>query len=87
MIPIGARVIAVADSFDAMTTDRPYRRGLSVDAAVTELLAQEGRQFDRRLVLAFAELVLRGEIVPPTRATGEVTFGQRPVIEQRLRVI
>jgi putative nucleotidyltransferase with HDIG domain len=85
-IPLGARIIAVADAFDAMTTDRPYRRGLTVDAAVAELLAQEGTQFDRRCVLAFAELVLRGEIVPPPRAGGEVVFAQRPVVE-RLRAI
>ena len=85
-IPLGARIIAVADSFDAMTTDRPYRRGLSIDAAVTELLAHEGTQFDRRCVLAFAELVMRGEVVPPPRAGGEVAFGQRPMIE-RLKAI
>jgi putative nucleotidyltransferase with HDIG domain len=85
-IPLGARIIAVADAFDAMTTDRPYRRGLAVDAAVEELLRQEGTQFDRRCVLAFAELVMRGEILPPPRATGEVVFGQRPMVE-RLRVI
>jgi putative nucleotidyltransferase with HDIG domain len=85
-IPLGARIIAVADAFDAMTTDRPYRRGLSVDAAVKELLKQEGTQFDRRCVLAFAELVMRGEIVPPPRASGEVIFGQRIVME-RLRAI
>jgi putative nucleotidyltransferase with HDIG domain len=81
-IPLGARIIAVADAFDAMTTDRPYRRGLTVDAAVEELLKQEGTQFDRRCVLAFAELVMRGEIVPPPRATGDVAFGQRLVMEQ-----
>jgi putative nucleotidyltransferase with HDIG domain len=85
-IPLGARIIAVADAFDAMTTDRPYRRGLSVDAAVKELLAQEGTQFDPRCVLAFAELVVRGEIVPPPRAGGDVAFGQRSVME-RLKAI
>jgi putative nucleotidyltransferase with HDIG domain len=85
-IPLGARIIAVADAFDAMTTDRPYRRGLTVDAAIEELLKGENSQFDPRCVLAFAELVMRGEIVPPPRATGEVTFGQRTVVE-RLRVI
>jgi HD-GYP domain-containing protein (c-di-GMP phosphodiesterase class II) len=85
-IPLGARVIAVADAFDAMTTDRPYRRGLGIDAAVTELLGQAGTQFDPRCVRAFAELVTRGEIVPPPRATGAVAFGQRIVVE-RVRAI
>ncbi len=84
-IPIGARVIAVADSFDAMTTDRPYRRGLAIDAALQELVKHAGEQFDPRCVEAFAELVIRGDIVPPPRATGDVVFGQRTVIE-RVRI-
>ena len=86
-IPIGARVIAVADAFDAMTTDRPYRRGLAIDAAVTELRGQAGTQFDPRCVRAFVELVLRGDIVPPPRATGEIAFGQRIVVERVRAVI
>jgi response regulator RpfG family c-di-GMP phosphodiesterase len=85
-IPLGARIIAVADSFDAMTTDRPYRRGLGAEAAIAELVRHEGTQFDKRCVIAFIQLVQRGEIVPPTRATGDVKFAQRSVIE-RLRVI
>ncbi len=85
-IPLGARIIAVADSFDAMTTDRPYRRGLAVDVAVEELLKHAGTQFDVHCVHAFADLVLRGDIVPPQRATGDVTFGQRAVVEP-LRVV
>jgi HD-GYP domain-containing protein (c-di-GMP phosphodiesterase class II) len=85
-IPIGARVIAVADSFDAMTTDRPYRAGLGADAAIQELMRGENTQFDKRCVLAFVQLVMRGEIVPPPRAVGDVKFAQRSVIE-RLRVI
>lgn len=80
-IPNGARIIAVADAFDAMTTDRPYRRAMGPDSAVAELLRGEGTQFDRRYVLAFAELVRRGEIIPPPRAVGDVTFAQRPVLE------
>ena len=85
-IPIGARVIAVADAFDAMTTDRPYRAGLGADAALAELQRGVGTQFDGRCVSAFVELVARGEIVPPLRAGGEVRFAQRIVIE-RLRAI
>ena len=85
-IPLGARIIAVADSFDAMTTDRPYRRGLGADAAISELQRGEGTQFDKRCVAAFVQLVVRGEIVPPPRASGEVKFAQRAVIE-RLRAI
>jgi len=62
-IPLGARVIAVADTFDAMTTDRPYRRALTVEAAVGELRRVAGSQLDANLVDAFVRAVERGEIV------------------------
>ncbi|HSF02146.1 MAG TPA: HD-GYP domain-containing protein, partial [Solirubrobacterales bacterium] len=52
-IPLGARIIAVVDAFDAMTTDRPYRAALSVEEAVSALRAEQGRQFDPRVVEAF----------------------------------
>jgi len=64
-IPLGARIVAVADTFDAMTTDRPYRSALSSDAAVRELVRVAGTQLDQQLVVAFCELVLDGKIVPP----------------------
>ena len=49
-IPIGARVIMLADTMDAMTTDRPYRRALTYERVVEELRRYSGRQFDPRLV-------------------------------------
>jgi len=55
-IPLGSRIIAVADTFDAMTSDRPYRRGLSHDAAITEIINNQNTQFDRRVVNAFLEI-------------------------------
>jgi cyclic di-GMP phosphodiesterase len=54
-IPIGARVFAVADALDAMTSDRPYRRACSWGEAYGEILAQSGRQFDPAVVEAFAQ--------------------------------
>ena len=54
-IPLGARIIAVVDAFDAMTTTRPYRAALPVDSAIHELRRQSGRQFDPRVVEAFLE--------------------------------
>lgn len=53
-IPLGARIFALADTLDAMTTDRPYRHACSWQQAVDEILAQDGRQFDPRVVAAFA---------------------------------
>jgi len=52
-IPFGARVVAVADSFDAMTSDRPYRRGMPMHKAATILREGRGRQWDAALVDAF----------------------------------
>ena len=52
-IPVAARIFAVADALDAMTSDRPYRRALSWAAAGRELVAQSGRQFDPGVVDAF----------------------------------
>jgi len=49
-IPLEARIIAVADSFDAMVADRPYRKGLSIGEAVEELVRCSGSQFDPEIV-------------------------------------
>jgi putative nucleotidyltransferase with HDIG domain len=55
-IPLGARVIAVADVFDALTTDRPYRQALSAETAEHHLLEEAGRTLDAVVVAAFVEL-------------------------------
>jgi len=52
-IPLGARIIAVADAFDAMTTDRPYRKGMPLWEAFQEVVAKTGKQFDPGVVEAF----------------------------------
>lgn len=59
-IPKLGRVICIADSFDAMTTDRPYRKGLSLDQALFELKKNAGKQFDPSLVEIFIEFVNKG---------------------------
>jgi HD-GYP domain-containing protein (c-di-GMP phosphodiesterase class II) len=56
-IPLPARIFAVADSFDAMTNDRPYRAALAVEHAIGEIAAQAGTQFDPAVAMAFVELV------------------------------
>jgi len=55
-IPLGARILAVADAYVAMTSERPYRHALSHSAAVAELLDCSGSQFDPDIVTAFIEL-------------------------------
>ena len=52
-IPLGARIIAVADAFNAMTSDRPYRASLAHDVAIRELIKHSGTQFDPEVVRAF----------------------------------
>lgn len=53
-IPTGARIFALVDALDAMTSERPYRRAWTWEAAVDEILAESGKQFDSRVVAAFA---------------------------------
>jgi putative nucleotidyltransferase with HDIG domain len=69
-IPRGARILNVADAFDAMTSDRPYRQALSLDAAIAELEKGSGHQFDAEVVQCLLELHHAGAFpaVPsPTR--------------------
>jgi putative nucleotidyltransferase with HDIG domain len=56
-IPLGARVLAVADAFDAMTTDRPYRKGMPPWEAFQEIVGKTGKQFDPAVVEAFKHVV------------------------------
>lgn len=55
-IPLEARVFAVADAFDAMTSDRPYRAGIAFDQARTELERGSGSQFDPRVIEALRQV-------------------------------
>ena len=55
-IPLGARIVAIADAYDAMTHDRPYKRAMSHDAAIAELKLHAGTQFDPELVALFCDL-------------------------------
>jgi len=64
-VPLGARVIHVCDAFDAMVSDRPYRRGLPVAHALAELQRHAGTQFDREIVDALVELNQSGGLRPP----------------------
>jgi ribonuclease P protein subunit RPR2 len=54
-IPLAARIFALVDAMDAMTTDRPYRRAQSWEKATDEILREAGKQFDPRVVAAFAQ--------------------------------
>jgi HD-GYP domain-containing protein (c-di-GMP phosphodiesterase class II) len=58
-IPLGARIVAVCDAFDAMTTNRPYRRRVGDPAALAELRRCAGTQFDPAVVEAFGRVLDR----------------------------
>lgn len=66
-IPVEARILAVADAFDAMISDRPYRKGLGEDEAVRRLVAAAGTQFDPAVVRACLEVLGKGEAWPHAR--------------------
>ena len=58
-IPVGARILLVADAFDAMTEDRPYRKAMPVDDAIAELKRFSGTQLDPTVVDAFLAVLKR----------------------------
>jgi len=61
-IPLPARIVSVADSFDALTHERPYKRAWSRDEAMREIESQVGRQFDPRVVRTLRTLVTNGTV-------------------------
>lgn len=61
-IPLISRIIMVADSWDAMRSDRPYRKGLSKEKAIEEILEHSGKQFDPNIVKVFIKMLSDGEI-------------------------
>jgi hypothetical protein len=80
-VPLGARILKVADAFDAMTSDRPYRDALSVDAALREIERGAGTQFDAQVVESLSRMLRsnRFPLVPsPSREDLEL-LKLRPV--------
>ena len=73
-IPVEAAIIAIADSWDAMTTDRPYATALDVDEAMLQIHAGRGKQFNPAVVDAFLSVAQRrpAEIAPPDTASTTV---------------
>ena len=61
-IPIEGRLLAVVDTFDAILSDRPYRKGASFEVAIKELVNNRGSQFDAEIVDKFIEVIRSGKI-------------------------
>ena len=73
-IPLGARIIAVADAFSAMTTERPYKKSRPVINALQEMVNQAGKQFDPKVVRCFLEAIQAGKIALPAGGPGRITL-------------
>ena len=68
-IPLLARIVAVVDAFDAMTMDRPYRKGLPIEVAFDELKTMSGKQFDPQCAAAF--IAMREQVVDAMKTEDE----------------
>jgi HD-GYP domain-containing protein (c-di-GMP phosphodiesterase class II) len=62
LIPVQARIVAIADTFDAMTTNRPYQKAMEIGYVVEKIKSFAGTRFDPRVVEAFVNAVKRGDI-------------------------
>jgi putative nucleotidyltransferase with HDIG domain len=74
LIPLGARILNVVDAFDAMSSDRPYRKALPIERVLEELETYKGTQFDARVTDILLELYWNGEfpIIVESDATTEI---------------
>lgn len=83
-IPLGARIYAVADSYIAMTSDRPHRKKMSHDKARREILRSSMTQFDPEVVRAFARAAEQGLIGPPSEPAYGGELSVEPFAESKL---
>lgn len=81
-IPIGARILSVVDCFDALTSDRPYRRALTKDQAIAVLVERRGTQYDPRVVDTFIAVCDRLLAASDTLAREEAESGREAEIRE-----
>jgi diguanylate cyclase (GGDEF)-like protein len=84
-IPLGARIVAIADAYDAMTHDRPYKRAMSHEAALTELRQHAGTQFDPELVELFCDLYTNRVPQPDATVLAITSAPTRPRRDRKVR--
>ncbi|TMQ71198.1 MAG: response regulator [Candidatus Eisenbacteria bacterium] len=78
-IPLGARIISVVDAYDAMTSDRPYRKSLGNEEAVRRLRAGSGTQWDPTVLDVFLSLLEAGQLKPVELPGHEPVVGHLPI--------
>jgi HD-GYP domain-containing protein (c-di-GMP phosphodiesterase class II) len=61
-IPLGSRIISVIDAFDAIVSNRSYRKGVSAEEAIRRLLAGSGTQFDSEVVRLFVDIAITDQV-------------------------
>jgi len=66
-IPLVARIIGVADTFDAMTTTRPYQKAMELDFVIEKMKSMSGTRFDPEVITAFLAAVTAGDLTPPVQ--------------------
>lgn len=89
-IPLGARIFAIADTLDAMTSDRPYRQALPFDVARDEVIRESGKQFDPGIVRVFLSFPdqtwedIRREVAGVRERLSQAVPGNRTLIREML---
>ncbi|MCD6378814.1 HD domain-containing protein, partial [bacterium] len=83
-IPIGAHILNVVDAFDAMTSDRPYRKALPVDKVIEELETHKGTQFQKDIADLVLRLYRNGKF--PVLAESDVTTELHNVFHDKVQV-
>ncbi len=84
-IPVGARILSIADCYDALTSHRPYRRALSPDPAVAMTHERRGTMFDPEMTDAFLQVVW--QIRPVAPATSRPATSLRPPVNRALVLV
>jgi HD-GYP domain-containing protein (c-di-GMP phosphodiesterase class II) len=82
-IPLSARIVFVCDAYNAMTTDRPYRKSMGAEAALKELLDNAGTQFDPRIVAALVRVIEQGTPLATTTDGVRALLANRPSTPER----
>jgi HD-GYP domain-containing protein (c-di-GMP phosphodiesterase class II) len=82
-IPLLGRIVSVADAFDAMTTDRPYSKAMTFEAALARLRFLAGKKFDLRCVEAMEKASVAGDLSPAKARRASVAARQQPAAAAR----